>query len=441
MFYVYALLNKALGIKLMTLFKYLPPLTNALTIFPFYFLSKKLVGGNKALFATFVFSMIPASFSILNGPAMPRSAGLIFLIITAIFAYTSFKTSTETRDQRKYAIVAGLFFGLTILTNPISAFDCFLTLLVFFLILSYPTYKGNLSYFACILSVGVFLSLPWWLSVLTTHGIDPFLNAVLNRLGEESWLSKIAFFNPSGENLLTLWSALGLLGALSALLRRNRNDVLLVVWLASLSFIIGRPFNAAVPFTILVSAGFFHLILPFLRGQCKSVDEYRAFISLTLLVLLGFGIINALSPIVGGDNNVQSRVNRDDIKAAQWIKSNTPTNSTLLILDHLDIWSLNTWVPTLSERNSLNCIGNMWGLDTNEYKKRRKFVNSLSHFDNLKELFTTLDRYNFTYPDYIYASTECRNQKLMNSINRTFEPVFREETVAIYKVNISKKAE
>ena len=126
MFYVYALLNKALGIKLMTLFKYLPPLTNALTIFPFYFLSKKLVGGNKALFATFVFSMIPASFSILNGPAMPRSAGLIFLIITAIFCIHFIQNLyRDKRSKESMQIVAGLFFGLTILQNPISAFDCF----------------------------------------------------------------------------------------------------------------------------------------------------------------------------------------------------------------------------------------------------------------------------------------------------------------------------
>ncbi|NJN80320.1 MAG: hypothetical protein HC797_07530, partial [Anaerolineales bacterium] len=94
--------------------------------------------------------------------------------------------------QHKHLIFTILFGALTIMSHPQTALHAALAGLLIFLF--YSLHKRG-TIFAILVGLGVaMLSSPWWLTVLSRHGIEPFISAgQTSQRTLESYLSIFRF--------------------------------------------------------------------------------------------------------------------------------------------------------------------------------------------------------------------------------------------------------
>ncbi len=129
-FYLTGLLADILHISPLDLVRLLPALISGLTIPAFYLLAREITDSKlQIVFGVFAFALIPRDFAwLIMGGGITRSFGMLFAILTMVFAYR-FYNGHATRH-----LLASILLGaLTVATHPEATVHTAITALVFYL--------------------------------------------------------------------------------------------------------------------------------------------------------------------------------------------------------------------------------------------------------------------------------------------------------------------
>ena len=372
-FYLTALLSKGLGIPLLILMRWLPPLVTTLTIPAFYLLARAVLKSRpQASLASVAFAMLPSAFDLfIVGGGLTRSFGALFSLLTLFCVYRLF-----SGRERKYLFYTILCASLLVYSHPEVTFHTVWIVALLWLFLGRD--RQSLGY-SMIVAIGVLLcTAPWWGVVLWRHGFEPFRSILQS--GWHQWL----FWTPllrldfGGERFLGIITVLGVVGFLAALLRRN---FLLVAWLL-LPFLTeprNPYFSAAVPLSMLAAIGFEQVVLPGLRAledrirglpaSSRGDLETRSG-KLLLTFFLIYTLINAFAfsaPLAG------LRVTDEELTAVEWVNANTPANARFAMLTYGDPFNtpIQEWFPALTGRINLAVVQGYEWLPGRQFYTRR----------------------------------------------------------------------
>jgi len=363
-FYLTGWMHFCFGIPLLTLFRYLPVVISTLTIPAFYYLTNAFLDNkfNRAI-ATFFFSMLPRSFEwFVMGGGITRSLGFIFSIL-AVYFYWKINSSEK---KKTYLLLASVFSSLTVLSHPVSSLFLVFSIIILF-IYSKPT-KIYVQKSLIIAIVVVLLTSPWWITIITNHGVSPYVGA--GSSGHINWfeIKNIITQNYGYENsyFLTIFSVLALLGAFSG---NNKNSIKLTILLI-LGYIViprGGVDFLTVYLAILATIGFKDVIHIWnekqkvehqnLIQQMKENKKTRIFLFFIIVY-----IFLAAYTYKYVDNKDQVRLTIDDFKAMEWIREKTDEDATLLLYPS---WDKNRywwndyraeWLPAITKRVSVTTV-------------------------------------------------------------------------------------
>ncbi len=378
-FYLTGLLSDLSHIPIIDLLRILPALISTLTIPAFYLLAKEITDSKlQIVFGVFAFALLPRGFSwLIMGGGITRSIGLLFAILTMVFAYRFYN------GHALHHLLAFVLIGtLTVVTHPEATVHTAITVLIFYLWKD-RSFKGFL--LSMVIAAGILvLTAPWWGLVINRHGVDPFLAAAAAS-GQDSinpLFGLFIFFRFlfTEESFLPILSMLGLIGIFASL---TRKQTLLPVWIFILHLIEprGGTLYMMIPLALLIGEALSNVILPALRSQGDDPSPQGLKQSLEqllggkvtryfILFLFAYSIMSAYSTSWTIQNKLS--LQPADLEAFAWIRENTPIDGQfLLITDQLpfrDAWS--EWFPVLTERHSqANLFGYEW-VNDGQFGKR-----------------------------------------------------------------------
>ncbi len=172
-FIITGLIQSLTKIPLITLFTYLPAVFSSIAILAFYFLALQITKDDlKASLAALFYAMIPKSFDwLIMGGGVTRAPAVCFSFLTLAFAYRLF-TTKEARN----IIPTAVFAALLVLTHPEITFQTAFS--VFVLALFFLRNRKSFYHALIVVVFVVVLTSPWWLTVLSRHGLAPFQAAL-----------------------------------------------------------------------------------------------------------------------------------------------------------------------------------------------------------------------------------------------------------------------
>jgi hypothetical protein len=330
--------------------------------------------------------LLPRDFAwLIMGGGITRSFGLLFALLTMASTYR-FYNGHKTR----HFLSCILLGALTAATHPEATVHTAVAALVFYLWKD-RSLKGL--YLSLGIAAGIMaLTAPWWGSVISRHGIDPFL-AAMHASGQDSLnplISSIIFFRFmfTSEPFLPILSVLGLVGLFASLARRQ---TLLPAWMFILHLVEprGGPLYMTIPLALLIGYALENMILPALRtkGDNPAPDDSRQAMESILrgktsryflLFLFAYSTLSAYSTSLNIKDELS--LHPTDLEAFAWVKANTPEDSQFLLitgqLPLRDAWS--EWFPVLTGRHSQATVfGYEWINDG-------KFGNRVEAYKNLQ---------------------------------------------------------
>ena len=170
-FYLTGMLAQAFHLDVLVLLRLLPALISALCVPAFYFLARDILGRKQetVLAASLAFALTPRGFEWhIMGGGITRALGLLFALETMRAAHALF-----TRGGGRPMLAAILWGTLTFLTHPEAALQTALAAAIFYLALD-RTRRGAVGALLTASAI-LLLSAPWWVTILTRFGGDPFL--------------------------------------------------------------------------------------------------------------------------------------------------------------------------------------------------------------------------------------------------------------------------
>ena len=171
-FYIAASLSDILHVSELWVLLYLPAMINTLSILFFYKFAEQTLGSRmSAALAVLVFALSPRSFlwQVMGG-GITRSFGAFFLLLFLYKAMQLFKNKNT-----KELILMILFGAGAVLSHPQTAFHAVLGGTLIFIFYSFSK-RGFVSAFFCSLGAAL-VTAPWWFTVLTRYGLQPFISA------------------------------------------------------------------------------------------------------------------------------------------------------------------------------------------------------------------------------------------------------------------------
>jgi hypothetical protein len=362
--YLLATAYKFTHLDLLFLIRFLPALFSSFALLPFYFLARRLIPHPKiALLALAIFSYLPVNFEQqIMGGGISRAPGMFFAILF-LWSVSYPKTSL---------LASSVFLSLTILTHPQWA--AFAICSGFILFAS----RSNLLTFIKIFVFASLLISPWWLTIIATHGLTPFISA----------LTATSLAYP------TSWGF----------------DLLFTIGLISSAFTYPRLFIWYVFFTIIGLRNLYTLTGP----QITTITALNFYLLSQLphrLIRISLSCIAVSLLLVGivlSNTNLfitlhhpdLANISTSDLAAFSWIKSHTPFSSRFLVISNTSdptLWGydqISEWFPALTARTSLTTPqGTEWLphqkylATTNAYIQMKtspfKFISTSSNYDYL----------------------------------------------------------
>jgi hypothetical protein len=445
--YLTGLLADLMRVSTIDLVRILPAVISGLTILGFYLLAKEITSSKlQILFSVFAFAMLPRDFAwLIMGGGVTRSFGLLFALLTMIFAYRFYS------EHRTLPFLSFILLGsLTVLTHPEATVHTALTALIFYLWKdrSLKGFLFSLGIASCILVA----TSPWWGLIISRHGLDPFL-AVVNASRQDSnnlLVSILLFFRFlfTEEPFLPVLSVLGLIGLFASLAHKRTllSAWLLILYLAEPR---GAPLYMMVPLALLIGYALENVILPALHPErdypspvsfseaLKNIWGNKA--TRTFLIFLFFySAISAYSTSYNIKNELS--LQPTDIEALAWVQKNTPEDAKFILVTGQhplrDAWS--EWFPVLTGRKSQ---ATLFGF---EWVNDGKFGDRIDDYNSLQactmQNARCLDQWSkpifepFTYI-YIRHKSEANQFSLSISIqqNSTYDLVFQNAQTKIYR--------
>lgn len=442
-FYLTAILSLVLNISSIELIKLLPALFSILTIPAFYWLASTFLESDRQVcFAVLSFALLPTAvdFMIVGG-GLPRSLGYLFAMLALQQTWLLFTHS----DQQRHLGWSILWTSVTFLTHPVVAKFLIYSLVVIFL------FKGRsrrgLFQLAGIGFGAVLLTSPWWLTVISRHGISPFFNAM--QAAPQSWTSYLAafLFMQTNEPYLHIQGLLALIGIFFCL---NKRIFWLPSWLALVFFLEPRlvASYAILPTALLVGVGL-DLLVKSLSTHKDVNHETLESISDTpgsgnsliqaSKIMLGFFLVYAIvSAFISAPRQFLSVDNRE---AMMWIKNNLPANSQFLVISGINGPGedyISEWFPVLTGSTSLATPQGM------EWISGRDFSRLWQNHDQLQTCggreVVCLEEWaeeNQEQLQFVYLNKSLDGTEFIeNSLDESgFDKVFENDEVTVFSYN------
>ena len=452
-FYLTGLLSDLLHIPTFDLLRILPALISTLTIPAFYLLAKEITDSKlQIVFGMFAFALLPRGFSwLIMGGGITRSIGLLFAILTMIFAYRFY-----IGHAPHHLLFFVLMGTLTVVTHPEATVHTAITALIFYLWKD-RSFKGFMLSMGIAASILV-LSAPWWGLVISRHGFAPFLAAIIAS-GQDSinplfGLFIFIRFMFTEEPFLPILSMLGLIGIFANL---TRKQTLLPAWMFILHLIEprGGALYMMIPLALLIGDSLGNIILPVLRSEGDG--QFPTSLKQSLEQLLGgrvtryfilFLFAYAIMSAYSTSQTIQNKLSLQpaDLEAFAWVRENTMKDSQfLLITDQMplrDAWS--EWFPVLAERHSQATVFGYEWVNDGKFGERVASYNNLQacmHQDinclnqwnlssnNTPHTYVALWNINgpMETPMYVYLNFDL-----------TYELVFKNSNTSVYRYHSSQ---
>lgn len=358
--YLAGFLSRFIGLELFPIFRFLPVTFSLLAIPAFYFLIKTMRFDDLRVgLAVLIFSLLPTTFEwLVMGGGITRAPGFFFSLLAIRSIYRLF-----TRGNKLDIILTALFSSLTILFHPESAIHTVAAALVFFFILG-RTKKALIKSIIVVAEI-LILTSPWWLMVVTIHGLNPFINAGSTGFFELGIFLSLLMFDFTSEFGLTSIGVLGLIGFFFSI---SKKQLLLPVWLILTFFIEPRSGPLYISPVIAVLAAIAILFIgEKIDNSCLKIvsapdTPFATSVSKILLALLlvHWSISSALTM---NQLITTQTLRQSDFDVMAWVKDNTEAKSRFLILTGLRSFRdpLNEWFPALSQRVSITAVqGKEW---------------------------------------------------------------------------------
>jgi hypothetical protein len=368
-FYIAALLTDVTPLSLEQVFLYLPFVATCLTVPAFYLLARALLPSRMTvLLAVGAFALVPRSFIwLMMGGGVARSLGLLFGLL-ALYYVVLLVRDGKTRAAPLAAILTALTFASHLETGWFVALSAAVI---------YLAYGRDVRSAAMLAGVGVAaaaLAAPWWVTVLSRHGLDPFLAAsetggsILNR--PEDALIALGRMIGTSEPFFPVIGALGVLGAVYLVARR---DFFVPAWWAAIILLDLRayPTFTTIPIALSAAVAVTHVLVPALASIGRSPEEARtssrmpAAATIALAALGVFVVIGAVisRPGLYGEATLLKPLGGDERSSLGWVSRETPADSTFLVVPSTGWEAAKTaeWFPVLAERVSMTTVqGTEW---------------------------------------------------------------------------------
>lgn len=376
-FYLAGVVADTTGLSLLEIFRFLPTVVNTLTIVSFYLLSRTMLASRRtAIIATCAFALLPRSYEwLIMGGGLTRSVGFLLAILAIQQTHLMYK-----HGAYQHLWLGMLLGGCTILSHLEMACFVVYSTVVFFLF--YSRNRRGLTN-SLLLALGIaIVSAPWWLTIITRHGVSPLTSA-----SDQGWplitgVVSILFLMITNESYFPVLGFLALLGGLTCLADRK---LLPLIWLVPMFALDprGAPTLATVPLALMAGIGASRVLIPLLdlghntSPYSAKLDEYtpaprasvnhfsiagRIDIRLADLVL-AFIALYAINSALVNEPSLLNSLSKDQRQAMEWIASNTPENSRFLVLTE-ESWAVDKaseWFPVLANRVSVATVqGQEW---------------------------------------------------------------------------------
>jgi hypothetical protein len=395
-FYLAGFISDITRWPLLDVIRLLPAIASVLTIPAFFLFSRTILRSwTQSIFAVFAFAMLPRTFVwFIMGGGLTRAPGLLFAILMLHQAHLLY-----TRRETRFVLSTILFAVATVLTHAETTWFAVYSAVLLFLFYGRDR-KGVVN--SLVVVVGVLaLTAPWWATVMSRHGLSPFLSAAGSGTQDRYALPLLKTFSFTDEPYLPLFAVFGLLGIFVRLAERK---FFLPVWLLAIFFI--NPRNpdtpAMLPLAMLVGVAMDRLILPgILRvgaanhvqvGEGKPAADrnkpgrmHRVSRMLPLVVpvvmlgyLLGYAFKSAWT--VASASSALKVLPREERDAMRWVSGNTPETSTFLVLRSSNWFGedpTSEWFPALAQRVSLATVQGYEWLPNLQFHGRQKPFNAL----------------------------------------------------------------
>ena len=367
-FYIVGVINKLSGIPIMVLLHYLPFGFNILVIPVFHSLSKVFFPEGKFLraLATFLFATLPRSFEwFVMGGGITRSLGFLF----ALLALTLYSKAAHKRRIGIDLVLAALFSSLTVLTHPISAvFLAFsiavMTIYLWPIKIAYPAFIGVFV---------VLISSPWWITIISSHGLSPLLAA--SNTGHMDWfdLGYLLTLNFNFENRYFLHAVSFL--AIIGLFSKERKKAVFLGALIGLGYLFVPRGGVDLLTGYLALLGTLGFDVVSRSSACSKTDEVNCIKDnfhfggrsrIILMILIVYLFIGAFS-YKFIDGKADLRLTEGDYRSMVWIRDNTVDTAKVMHLpphsDYQDWWNdyFGEWMPAVTQRQSVATVqGHEW---------------------------------------------------------------------------------
>jgi hypothetical protein len=359
-FYAAALLDDLTPMGLTMVFRVLPLMVSILTIPAFYYFARDFTRSRTELAAAvFAFALIPRSFIwLIMGGGLTRGFGLLFAILALQQLHTRFNTGRTT-----HAVLAGALGGLVVISHLEMAW--FLTFSGALLLLSRGRNWAGVTGTALAAATASIVAAPWLITTTLRHGIAPFTAATSSSSpSEANPVLALLVFDPTNEPMFAMMAALGLLGAIVCL---GRREFLLPAWVIAAGLLDPRAFGtvASVPLALLAGIAVARVLLPLLsteQGQAQAPRVAARMAAMPVMVSCAI-IAYALISAVGAGPRLLVGLTPDDREAMAWIAANTPPDARVLVITG-DRWAVDRtseWFPVLGQRKSVATVqGSEW---------------------------------------------------------------------------------
>lgn len=424
-FYVTAFLSDILPVSLIDLFRFLPLTFSILTIFVFFKLVEKLISREVAFYSTFAFALLPRAFEWqIMGGGLARSLGFLFSLLTLYQGIKIFKN-----PSKKGIFFGGVLLSLTIFSHlEWAAFACYSLVIIF--LLNKKSFK-NLLNLIKVIFIAALITLPWLLTIISRHSIQPFFfftNYGVNPLNPTS-LNQLAESHQLDFSFLAFLAIIGLLLTFSA----PKKFFLLPIWVLIPLVVFPRSaFNLTnVPVAVLMGLSITEVLLPFInrsslkeRKVINSIIRTKLF-RISLLFIVFYGLMSIAGLYYLYPWYIKNNLSSQHRLAMKWISENTDANGKFLLLTHYSDWavdSISEWFPTLSERTSITTPQGTEWLPNNKFYQKVALHNSLR--DCYKKDITCFENVvseNGEKYDYLFIAKpiKSKNDKI-DTIQKTF---------------------
>lgn len=396
--YLAAFVDDLSPFSLTTLFRLLPLLATSGTVAAMFLLARRLLPSRVAVVgAVLVFALTPRSFIwLLMGGGLTRSFGLLF----AILALWQVQQLYAERDRR-HLLPATLLAAATVLSHVETGYFLAFSIAIFWV--TFGRHRHSLLSSAVLAGGTLVLTAPWWATVISYHGLDPFRAAqdaggsVFTNEGTREYVRvSLARVVSTSEPWYPLLGTIGFLGAIITVL--TRRYFLLAWWVATIVLDPrAYPTLATVPVSFLAGIAISELLVPLLSAgrwrrseppaEVNSNGSTRPTPVLERLspaglalagVLFLFSFVGAFitQPGLGGEGSFLKPLSGDQRALMAWIAESTPANSTFLVVPD-STWEIDKegeWFPVLAGRQSVVTVqGWEWMSDGGFHEQQDRY--------------------------------------------------------------------